>query len=290
VRADRRLGDPLDLTVYPRLVHLSSCTLFPGMGARHERGHHGLTALGASEFRGVRPHNPGEPLSHIDWKATAKTGTLMLREMDDPTSGDVALLLDASSQLVVGEPPDSSLELAVQAAGSVADFALRAGRAVGLLLPQDEWRRLRLAPGAGGRARLLESLARVQPHGAVRLGPSLQPLLAGTHRQRRSHYVALVVLDLDRELVRALIGLRDEGLQVSVVHVDAASFSSAEAARRPRARAAAAAADAARVAEIEALSLSLVAAGVRCVTLRRGDDLRSALSLGHAEAPYALVR
>ncbi|MGC8732680.1 MAG: DUF58 domain-containing protein [Halothiobacillaceae bacterium] len=23
----------------------------------------------------MRPHNPGEPLSHIDWKATARTGT-----------------------------------------------------------------------------------------------------------------------------------------------------------------------------------------------------------------------
>ena len=38
----------------------------------------------ASEFRGIRPHHPGEPLSRVDWKSTARTGNLMLREMDDP--------------------------------------------------------------------------------------------------------------------------------------------------------------------------------------------------------------
>lgn len=277
-RAERRLGDPVEVVIYPRLAYLQSCTLFPGMGARRERAMQGLSTLGGSEFRGVRPHNPGEPLSHIDWKSTAKTGTLMLRETDDPASGDVTVLLDGSSSLVAGEPPETNLELAVQAAGSIADFALRAGRGVGLCLPQDDWRRTRLAPGADGRARLLEGLARVAPHPAVRLGPSLRTLLAGASQRGRSSAVALVVLTLDAELVQSLAGLRARGLQVSVVHVEAASFAS-ETPPAPETPS--------RAAETQNLRAALAAAGVRCLTVRRGDDLHAALSLGPGEARRA---
>jgi uncharacterized protein (DUF58 family) len=282
-RAARRLGEPFDLTIYPRLAQLASCVLFPGMGTRRERGLRGPTTLGASEFRGVRPHQPGEPLSHVDWKATAKTGELMLREMDDPTSGDVTVILDAPATAVAGSEPDTSLELAVQVTGSVADFALRAGRAVSLLLPQDGFRRSRLTPGADGRARLLEDLARVAPHSGVRLGASLRTLVAHG-RRRPSRSIALVTLTMDDELVQALLALRDEGLHVAVVHVDAASFAGAD--RRARVATGAPASGSETGAPVAspaaAHELALTAGGVRCLTLGRGADLRVALSeLGH---------
>ena len=48
---------------------------------RHGGGRRRLPTLDASEFRGIRPHEPGEPLNRVDWKSTAKTGSLMLREI-----------------------------------------------------------------------------------------------------------------------------------------------------------------------------------------------------------------
>jgi len=278
-RAYRRLGGPLTLTVVPRLAHLSSCTLFPGMSARRDRGLRGPSAPGASELRSVRPHRPGEPLSRIHWKATARTGTLMLREMEEPAGGDVTLLLDVPSELAAGTAPDTNVELAVEALGAIADFALRAGRAVTVLLPQDEWRRERLTPGVDGRALLLESLARVAPHRSTRLGSSLRALLGRDGRRSgRPEGVVLVVLALDAELEHVLLRLRDEGLQVSIVCVDGASFGS---------RAGAAGDDAGPRAVLGAV-------GVRVVTLRRGDDLRSVLALGPSgrrqdPSPYASV-
>jgi uncharacterized protein (DUF58 family) len=261
-----RFGEPAALTVAPRLAHLSSCALFPGMSARRDRGPHGLSVPGSSDLRSVRPHRPGEPLSRIHWKATARTGTLMLREMDEPAGSDVTLLLDVPSSLAAGTAPDTSVELAVGAAGSIADFALRAGRTVTMLLPQDEWRRSRLNPGVEGRALLLESLARVAPHKTTRLGSSLRALLGSDGRRPgRLHAVVLVVLALDRELEYVLLRLRDEGLQVSVVHVDAATFGARSA-----------------TSETEHLVAALEAAGVRTIRLRRGDDLGAALSYGPA--------
>lgn len=95
-RARRATGEPRDVTVYPRLVHLETCAALAYLEGAHERGARGLPRLGGSELRGIRPHYPGEPLSHVDWKATARTGSLMLREMDDPDGSDVCLVLDGT--------------------------------------------------------------------------------------------------------------------------------------------------------------------------------------------------
>ena len=264
VHARRRLGDPAQVTVYPRLVALHSCALFADTGPRRDVGRRGFVRLGASEFRGIRPHYPGEPLSHVDWKATAKTGSLMLREMDDPTSGDIAVLLDATAAHVVGEEPHSNFELAVQAAGSVADFVLGAGRGVNLLIHDGRWRQTRLSPDHNGRALLLDSLAVARPDARSPLPASLQRLRSNGGRLARTQILTLVALSLDRELVRALIALRREGLQVSLIHVVASSFAT-NAAPTP-------------AVDSPDLLATLAAAGVVCLRLERGNDLRSALS------------
>ena len=268
--AQRLLGQARELVVYPRLVALSSCVLFGGDGRHREPSRRGLPAGGASEFRGIRPHAPGEPLDHIDWKATAKWGSLMLRELEDPASGGVTVVLAGAAGQVLGEEPDTNYELAVQAAGALAGYALRAGRQVTLLLGDREWRRTRLAPGAAGQQQLLERLARSEPHQSLRLGPSLRPLLAGAGGGRTG-LVVLVVLALDRELVRAVAAQRREGLALAVVHVDGESFASP-------ARVAGAAGAPATPGEERALLLTLQMAGVQCVELTRGDDLGTALS------------
>ena len=278
IRMRRRFGEPLDVTVYPRLVHLHSCALLADMGARGEQGRRGPATLGAAEFRAIRPHHPGEPLSHMDWKSTAKTGTLMLREMDDPTSGDVTLLLDGTASLVVGQPPRTNYELAVQAAGSAADFTLRAGRAVNLLFHENRWRQARLSPDADGRRQLLETLAAAVPDARTPLHHALRRLGADGGRLMRTKILTVVVLSLDEELAHALIALRGEGVQISVVSVVSGSFTSAAIRSGTPA------------AESQGLLLSLASRGVLCLSVSRDDDLLSALSIGQVESPYAHAR
>ncbi len=283
----RRLGEPLDLTVYPKLADLRSCALFADLGMRRGLGRRGIVRSG-SEFRGIRPHNPGEPLSRIDWKSTAKTGNLMLREMDDPASGDLTVLLDATASQVVGDQPQTNFELAVQAAGSVADFILGTGRSVNLLLHDSRERSTRLAPGFNGHCELLDVLAQATPSAKAPLAASLQSLRSHDDRLASTQILALVALSLDRELARVLIALRREGLQVSVIHVGAGSFG-AEAAGAPSARSSVVSGSAgARAADDPALLVSLAAAGVLCLTLRRDDDLRTALSFTPTERSLAM--
>jgi uncharacterized protein (DUF58 family) len=270
VRARRRLGEPLDVTIYPRLADLSSCALLANTGTHRGLSRHGLVRLGSSEFRGIRPHYPGEPLSHIDWKATAKTGNLMRREMDDPESGDITVLLDGTALQVVGEGAQSNFELAVEAAGSVADFVLAAGRSVNLLLHDGDWRNRRLAPDVSGHRRLLDDLAAVKPSARTALSTALSQLRADGGRLARTQTLAVVALALDSELVRSLISLHRDGLQVSVALVAADSF---RPGTPPR--------------DDAGLLIALTAAGVPCLTLRQGDDLRSVLSYAQAERSLA---
>ena len=116
----------------------------------------------------------------MDWKSTAKTGSLMLREMEADTEGDLTVLLDGSATAggrrapagAAQSPADDAFEAGVMAAGSLAAFALRTGHAVSLLLPHDGWHERRLTRGAAGRRRLLAALAETGPGSASRLGAS----------------------------------------------------------------------------------------------------------------------
>ena len=219
VRTRRRTGEELHLTVVPRIPELSSCAPCVDSGMRHGDGRRRLPTLDALEFRGIRPHEPGEPLNRVDWKSTAKTGSLMLREMEAATDDDLTLLLDGAAADVAGDGPDTTFEVAVQAAGAMAAYELGSGHSVTLLLPDRGWRPMRLSPDAKGLRRLLGALAETGPNGLSRLGPSLRAIVADRRPNTRSRVVTLVVLKLDAGLVNALVRLRATGLPVSIVHV-----------------------------------------------------------------------
>ena len=264
IRSRRPAGAPLRVTVVPRLDELESCAACTADGVRQGGGRRRLPTRDAWEFRGIRPHDPGEPLNRVDWKSTAKIGSLMLREMEAASEDDLTVLLSGAPEHDAGEPPDSSFETAVRAAGSMTAFTLRSGHAVSLLLPEHAWRPVRLTPDAASRRTLLGVLAEAEPSGPARLGPSL-PAVLGGRTQVRHRVLALVVLSVDGDLVGALLKLRRHGVSVSVVHV-AADDADAGGSRT------------AEGAEAGDLGRALVAAGARYVRLNRGDDLPAALS------------
>jgi uncharacterized protein (DUF58 family) len=291
--ATHRVGDPLTVTVYPRIAFLRSCVLHPELGLKQDwAGQKGLLTPGASEFRGIRPHQPGEPLSHIDWKSTARTGTLMIREMEEPAGADITLLLDGSADQVVGSPLETNFELAVRAAGSVADYALRMGRGVTLILHEVDRRQVRLTPDGGGRRALLETLAEARADATAPLALVLRRLLTGRLSPLRSQSLTLVGMTLDAQMARAMVTLREDGVNLNFLYVPGFSFAPGAAAllpflpprdaggdMRPRPR------PGELPAESRALLLSLASAGVRCVTLSLGDDLVRNLSVWESGRP-----
>ena len=173
------------------------------------------------DLRGVRPHQPGEALSRIDWKSTAKTGSLMLRETEEHTRSAVVLILDGTETVHVGPRGDDTLELSISVLGSIGSYLLREGLAVKLLLHSAHPEEASLEPGDRGMLRLLTTLARVEPSGD-------RPV-SSTMRAFRSSIaggisVVLATPALDRALLMALTGLADHGTPAYLLHIDTAGF------------------------------------------------------------------
>jgi len=270
-RRRRSLGGDLRVTVLPRIAVLRSCVFFGSGSLGAGRRSRPSPATSAVDLRGVRPHQPGEPLSHIDWKSTAKTGVLMLREMEEPNRTDLIVVLDGTRSAQVGDLPDNTFETAVAVAGSVGDFVLREGFGVSLLRHGTVGDDRRFEAGAHTRRDLQLALAEATPD-------ATEPVSACLRKNRAllSHGLAVVVITpiLDPPALHEMIALAERGVPVFLVYIDAASFAPAAqpGPLDPRER---------------GFLLRLQAGGVPSLTIRQHDDLNAILS---AYEPSVAVR
>ncbi len=141
-------GETATLWVHPRRYAAKA----PSAG--HPRHHHeGVTAddslRGSTDLQEIREYQPGDEVRHLYWKATARTGRLMVRDYADPEQPRFTLLLDTRRD--VFEP--ELFEEAVDLAASLLVAAAQAGRHTRLVTPGGTDR-----PSAGGMAAVLPLL------------------------------------------------------------------------------------------------------------------------------------
>ncbi len=86
------------------------------------------------ELRELREHRPGDPWKHIAWKATARRGRVMVREMERETQSAHLVLVDASGPMRDARPGRAPFDLAVELAARYARTALEAGDQLGLAM------------------------------------------------------------------------------------------------------------------------------------------------------------
>jgi uncharacterized protein (DUF58 family) len=88
----------------------------------------------SGELRELREHRPGDPWKQIAWKATARTGKLMVREHDRETVFTHWFLVDLGGSMRAGGPGATKLDRAIDLMAAHAEAALSAGERVGLCL------------------------------------------------------------------------------------------------------------------------------------------------------------
>jgi uncharacterized protein (DUF58 family) len=112
-----------ELVVYPGSAHVSRVAAPTELPAR--LGEHPTRAVGSGvEFRGVRPYLPGDRRRDIDWRTSARHGSLFVRQYSAERAMDLVLVLDvgtgAGGAQHVGPRGRSALDLAVRGATGLA--------------------------------------------------------------------------------------------------------------------------------------------------------------------------
>ena len=120
------------ILVYPPVTPYSLLPL-PQGSALGYAGAHTRSNQSTSTTRTVRGYFPGDSFRHIHWPTTARRGALHTREFERETGGHVWILLDLDRGVHVGKGAQSTLEVGVVLAASLALRMLEANRNVGFM-------------------------------------------------------------------------------------------------------------------------------------------------------------
>lgn len=110
------------------------------------------------ELRELRDHVPGDAFKRIAWKASARRGTLLVRDTEEETQDVIWVFLDASAELAAGEVGHAPLDRTIDGAASIFASHLRRGRAGLFCYGTRELARLRPAAGLGALRAAEEAL------------------------------------------------------------------------------------------------------------------------------------
>jgi uncharacterized protein (DUF58 family) len=147
--------------VHPRTVPVDPLVL-GGASMSAGSGHRGAPG-GSSDDVVPRGYRPGDEIRRVDWKATARTGELMVRGEESLRRAAVTVVIDLCGEHHFGAEPHSSLDALLEVAASVGAMALSEGWELEVRTTDDILVFVG-SPGAGvepERRELLRSLASV---------------------------------------------------------------------------------------------------------------------------------
>jgi uncharacterized protein (DUF58 family) len=127
--------NPIAIKVFPRALPSRGATVRAVAGALHEQiGQHHVRRRGlAGELRELRQHSHGDPFKFIAWKATAKRGQLMVRDLETEIVSSVVVLLDGGSSMRAGAAGAAPLDWACDATAGLAKATLTSGDRFGFV-------------------------------------------------------------------------------------------------------------------------------------------------------------
>ncbi len=215
-------AEPDYLVIYPQVLPLPELGLPAALpfGVRPDRG-----SLFSDPARplGPRPYAPGDSIRQIDWKSSARAGTLQVRRYEPAIARETLIALAFSVAEYPGRYTFDAQERAVVAAASLAADLLGRGQAVGLCTsgrdPITGAEAAPLAP-AGGRAQLIEVLRLLGRLEAPGTGVVLAALDRAAADLGWGSTVVLVASGAPTAWIERLLALRRRGLHVALVLVE----------------------------------------------------------------------
>jgi len=223
------VGRPSVVTVFPRVFPLPRWRL-PNANLEGTHSAPERTLQTTPLATTIRPYAPGDSFNRIHWRSTARLGEIQVKEFDLEQTADVWLFVDLDSAVQAGQGDQSTVEEALRIAASVAHDAILENRAVGVTTSGHRLVSIPADRGPRQRMKIMQLLAAVEGDGRM---PLAEVLLAGLPRLRQGMTAVVISASVDRNWVRALIGLRNRGVAAVVITLDALSY---ERASLPRHR------------------------------------------------------
>jgi uncharacterized protein (DUF58 family) len=177
------------------------------------------------EPRGVREYVAGDPLRHIHWRSTARTGQLLVKEFEAGSHAPAAFVLQRTLGTDIGEGPVTTFELMCGHVAYLSDWLLRQGLVVEFPTVED---RVTGVSHMERHKEILELLARMAPHSKSTTSEELRVCC-----QRESGRAVIYVLlsAQDPDLPDAIRDAVTERNQVVALLYDPGSFLTARRGR-----------------------------------------------------------
>jgi uncharacterized protein (DUF58 family) len=207
------VAEPFELLVHPRIELVSDRPLTRQFEDPPIRPPVSKPWPSGLEFYGMREYVRGDDLRRIVWRASARTGKIMVREAEQGITDHVTIILDTDrgSHSQDGEGLSESFEMGVRAAASLGVRHLREGYEV--KVEANGGGLTRHLRGAKNQLLMLDSLARVDLDRAP-LSGGIRRLL--NNRQRDAHNI-LITPKLTSFEAAQLRLLLDTGVSILVV-------------------------------------------------------------------------
>ena len=128
-------ANPFGVEVLPVAMKMMLDSPIGGRARRGVEAGRPTNVVGEGDsLKELREHVPGDSFKRIAWKASARRGKLVVREMERDQRDVVWLVMDASVELWAGEPGHAPLDHAVEEVASCAARHLAKGDRVGLVV------------------------------------------------------------------------------------------------------------------------------------------------------------
>ena len=218
--ASAAVGQGVSVVVYPRLEPLPLWKI-PAASVEGSHSAPERTLQTTPLATTVRPWAPGDSFNRIHWKTTARHGEIQVKEFELETTADAWIVLDLERSVQAGRGDDSTVEVAIRAAASIADKALLENRSVGMTVNSHRMAILPADRGGRQHLKIMQLLAAVDGDAST---PLSDVLVASVSRLRRGMTAVVITPSLDTSWVRPLATLRSRGVGCVAVTLDGDAY------------------------------------------------------------------
>jgi uncharacterized protein (DUF58 family) len=210
---ERIVAEPFELLVHPRVEMVSDRPLTRQFEDPPIRPPVSRPWPSGLEFYGMREYVPGDDLRRIVWRATARTGKVMVREAEQGITDHITLLIDTDRGRHSDDGLDlsESFEMGVRACASLGIRHLREGYEV--RCETNAGPLTRALRGGAQQLMLLDSLARLEMTREP-LSKAIRRLLGSS---RRDAHNVLITPHLGADEAAQLRLLLNKGVSILVV-------------------------------------------------------------------------